>query len=220
MDTSDSKVVGLPLVVDLSAKLVLCVGGGRVASRRVHALVAVGARVTVIAPELHDSLQPLVSSGAIIHQARRYDAGDSRGMFLVVAATNDRSVNQAIAAEIGESNGLVCVASDARIGNCSFMSTIHRGALTIGIQTGGASPAVAAAVRSAIEASLPPNVESALDGLAAMRDELKRRQPDPNERRRLWQAVASSGQISLALSGESPTALQRIRYLLCLSAGD
>jgi precorrin-2 dehydrogenase / sirohydrochlorin ferrochelatase len=123
-----------------------------------------------------------------------------------------------VAAEAAASSALVNVASEPVLGNCSFMSPIRRGALTVGITTSGASPLVAAAVRSKIEASLPEAVESVLVHLNVMRTELKETVPDPMERNRRWQDVSKSGEIDRALSAAPGDAIARIRAILSLNS--
>ncbi|MDB5077618.1 MAG: siroheme synthase [Chloroflexi bacterium] len=213
MEADQADALGVPITLQLAGAIALCVGGGNVAARRVPALLAAGAVVSVISPELHPSLQALVAGGAVLHLPRSFETGDAADAFFVLAATNDAEVNRAVAAEVRSRNGLVCVASNSTLGNCSFMSTIRRGALTIGVQTGGSSPAVAAAIRSRVENALPEDIEPMLEKLAALRIKLKARQPDPVTRGNLWRRVADSGEIDNAIAGEAG-ALDRIRALL------
>jgi precorrin-2 dehydrogenase/sirohydrochlorin ferrochelatase len=217
MESGRTGAFGLPITLHLDGSPVLCVGGGKVAGRRVPVLLEAGGNITIVSPELRPDLRLLAENGAVRYLARPFEPGDTAGMFFVLAATNDGSVNRRVATEVLLRNGLVCVATDPIFGNCSFMSTIRRGALTIGLQTGGGSPAVAAAARRRIEASLPPDIEQILDSLASMRADLKSRQPDPAVRAELWQRVAVSGDIDLALAGDL-VALERIRETLELSA--
>jgi precorrin-2 dehydrogenase/sirohydrochlorin ferrochelatase len=179
-------------------------------------LLAAGAIVTVIAPKLDPHLQPFVDGRRIRYVGRNFQRGDTFDAFFVIAATSNAEVNRVVAAEAAASSALVNVASEPALGNCSFMSPIRRGALTVGITTSGASPLVAAAVRSKIEAALPPNLETVLDELGAMRAELRVRVPDPIERGKHWQEVANQGEIERAFAPDARGALERIRELLGL----
>jgi siroheme synthase-like protein len=74
----------------------LVVGGGPVAALKVEALMRSGARVSVIAPTLCPRLTELTLVGAVRHEARRFQPGDVVGAQIVIAATDDRSVNEEI----------------------------------------------------------------------------------------------------------------------------
>lgn len=103
-----------PLFIDLNGKVVVVIGGGRIARRRVDTLLQFGALVRVIAPDAqeipaHDRLQRV---------CRMYQNGDLQGALLAVAATNDRLVNQLVAQEAGERSVPVSVADQPEL--CSF----------------------------------------------------------------------------------------------------
>ena len=86
-----------PLFLDLAGKPVLLVGGGVVAARKFGLLSEAQAIVTVVAPALGVELTAALARGAFTHQARKLSAADIEGMWVVVAATNDRAVNAAVA---------------------------------------------------------------------------------------------------------------------------
>jgi siroheme synthase-like protein len=90
-----------PLFVDMSGRKVLIAGGGNVAGRRTKVLLAAGADITVIAPEAGEYIENAASTGAIRLLRREYQEGDVTALtpFLVIAATDRRAVNRAIAME-------------------------------------------------------------------------------------------------------------------------
>jgi siroheme synthase-like protein len=90
-----------PLFVDLSGKKVLIVGGGNVAERRVKTLVSFGASVTVISPEVTEYIEQIASSNMISLLNRKYENDDVIAVnpFLIITATNDRSVNHDVMTE-------------------------------------------------------------------------------------------------------------------------
>lgn len=98
-------MAGYPLVLDLTGRRVVVVGGGQVAARRVAALHAAGAHVLVVAPELDPAL------GEVEVARRRYATGDLTGAWLAVAATNGLAVNALVAAD-AEAAGIWCVRAD------------------------------------------------------------------------------------------------------------
>ena len=106
----------------------------------------------VISPKatLHP-IRQLAETKRLSWMRRRYRAGDLRGARLVIAATDDLAVNQAICAEAKRLKLLVnCVAPPAA-GNFIMPSLLTRGGITLAISTNGASPAFAKRLRRDLE---------------------------------------------------------------------
>ncbi|RFU40597.1 uroporphyrinogen-III C-methyltransferase [Actinomadura logoneensis] len=133
----------------LGGRRVLVVGGGRVAQRRVPALLAAGADVTVIAPEITPALDDLVADGRITWTARPFETGDCDGVWLVQAVTDDPKVNAAVAAE-AEARRVWCVrADDAEASAAWTPASGSVGETTVGVLAGG-DPRRAAGIRDAV----------------------------------------------------------------------
>lgn len=81
-----------PIMVDLSHKPVLVVGGGKVARRKVQGLLAAGADVTVISPQIEPELKAM----NIRWIQRQYQSGDTAGAVIVFACTDQATINQQI----------------------------------------------------------------------------------------------------------------------------
>jgi uroporphyrin-III C-methyltransferase/precorrin-2 dehydrogenase/sirohydrochlorin ferrochelatase len=135
-------VTGLPLLVELTGRLAVVVGGGRVGLRRSRTLLAAGARVRVIAPSLLAEFGEL----PLEVERRRYLAGDLARAWLAIAATDDPAVNAAVAAE-AEARRIFCVRADrAAGGSARLPAVLRRGSLTVSVNAGD-DPARAAEVR-------------------------------------------------------------------------
>src|SRR6266516_367245 len=104
-------MTGYPLLLDLTGRRVVVVGGGRVALRRVRGLLEAGALVHVIAPEVLPDLAGLTGHGVAVHR-REYADGDLAGAWLAQACTDSAAVNAAVAAE-AERRRTPCVRADA-----------------------------------------------------------------------------------------------------------
>jgi siroheme synthase-like protein len=204
----------IPLAVRVMDSPCLCVGGGKVAARRVVLLLEAGAAVTVVAPTLDPALRALVAGGKCEHQARPYAAGDCIGASLVLAATGLPEVDTAVAAEARAQGALVCVASNQALGNCLFMGTVRRGPLVVALHTDGAAPAVSAALRRRFDDLLPEKLGDVLDDLVAIRGTLREAVDDPAERARRWEAVVRSGALDRLVANAEPSDLEDVRDLL------
>ncbi len=160
---------GYPIVVRLAGRPVLVVGGGRVALRKVQGLLAVGAAVTVIAPDTVDELQRL--PGISIRQ-RAYERDDVVGNVLVVAATGDPDVQQHVFDDAERHGILVNAADDPD--RCSFLlpAVERRGPVIVAVSTQGRSPALAGHLRDHLARALPDDLEALVDAARRRRDEI------------------------------------------------
>ena len=133
----------------------LVVGGGRVAARKIAGLLACGAAVTVVAPEVHVAIAELADSGVIAAidesplevQIRPYEAGEAADYQLVIAATGDPTVDDAVHRDAQSAGVWVNVADDPA--RCSFVlpAVARDGPVSIAVSTAGASPALAGWLR-------------------------------------------------------------------------
>ena len=162
---------GLPILVEGSALTVLVVGGGAVAVRKAAALAGAGATVRVVAREASAEMRELARSGRVRLEERAYAAADIGDAMLVIAATNDRSVNAAMAAEARAARRLVNVADAPDEGSFATMATHRAGSLVIGVSAGGV-PGAAARVRDALAARFDHRYAGALSDLVTLRRSL------------------------------------------------
>ncbi|MEJ5886896.1 uroporphyrinogen-III C-methyltransferase [Pseudokineococcus marinus] len=89
----------LPLSLRVEGRRVVVVGGGAVAARSVDGLLAAGADVVVVAPEVVPGLAALAAAGRVRLERRPYAEGDLDGAWLAVTATGLPAVDAAVSAE-------------------------------------------------------------------------------------------------------------------------
>jgi precorrin-2 dehydrogenase len=159
-------------LVGLHTQQAIVVGGGGVAGRKVEGFLAADFQVKVISPKLTAELQSLVSSGTLTYVKRPYLEGDLKGAFLVIAATSDPVVNQAVWAEAIQRGCLINVVDDPQHSNFILPAVLQRGEMSIAISTGGASPALARRLRERLEGLIGPDYETLTALLAELRPEL------------------------------------------------
>ncbi len=203
----------LPIFLRLEERRCLVVGAGTVALAKIESLRAAGAEITVVAPDAIAQVQELVAEGAVTWQARRFDAADIDGVFLVIAATNAPEVNRAVHEEALRRNVLCNAVDDPP--NCDFYfgSVVARGDLQIAISTAGESPALAQRLRREIDAQLPQDLGPWLSELGGLRREVRAGTPPGEARNLLLHELA---QRHLCSSPECPTrefARERIRAI-------
>ncbi len=140
----------LPLFVNLHGRRVLLVGAGRVAASKLTPLLAAGADVLVVAPEVH----PEIEAAGVTIERRGFKASDLRDAWLVVAAATP-AVNRVVA-EAAESERVFVNAVDDPANASAFLSgVVRRDGVTIGISTNGDAPGLTSLVRAALDDLLP-----------------------------------------------------------------
>ncbi len=184
---------GLPITLThLNTRLCIVVGGGEVAERKVGALLDAHARVRVIAPTLTERLAGFAASGQLEWVARDYCSGDFENAFLVIAATNNRSVNRSVAQDAADRHILVNAVDDPDCSSFISPAVVRRGELTIAICTAGTVPALSGHLRVQLEQEFGHEWEGYMQWLVRLRGLLATRYPDIPARRAAWARVLAS----------------------------
>jgi siroheme synthase-like protein len=162
-------VSAYPLVLEGSALTALVVGGGRVATRKVLALLEAGARVHVVAPELSTELETRAVGDDRLRVTRaRYNTTHLTGNTLVIAATGNEATNASIAEDARSRGKLVNVVDAPERGNCVTPAVHRSGDIVVSVTTGRV-PGAAARIRDAIARTLDGRYAAAVRDLAVLR---------------------------------------------------
>lgn len=212
-----------PVMVDLTGRRCLVVGGGSVAVRKVRGLLDVGADVTVCAPDLAPALVALRDRGLVDHRAARYgsDSGDlglaaenaAERWAFVVAATDDADVNARVVADATSSGTWANDATAGDGGPAALPATWRSGPVTLAVGTGGVHPGAAAWLRDLASAAIAPEHVVALELVQQVRaaDVTPAAPPRPD-----WRSVVDSGMLDLIRAGQLAEAKERLQA--CLSS--
>jgi siroheme synthase-like protein len=207
-------LVGYPVNLLVRDRRCVVVGGGRIAARKIEALVDAGARVHVVAPELVDELQEARDAGRLTADQRPFEPTDLDGAWLATAATSTPSVNRAVF-EAGEARGVWVNAADDPA-NCSFtlMSVVRQGDLVVTVGTGGRSPALATYLKDHVAQEMGPEWASLLELLSEAREEL--RGGGTSSETVDWRRALDSGMLELVRNGRTAEAKELLQA--CLSS--
>lgn len=161
-----------PINLRIRGRLVVVVGGGEVALRKVKGLLAAGARIRLVCPHLEGELLEFANSGCLDWLPRGYAEGDLKGAFMAFAATDDRQVQGRIEREAVRQGILLNSADDPA--GCDFHIPAHfrRGRMLITVSTGGGSPALAKKVRERLEQEISPQFGAVVELMARVRERL------------------------------------------------
>lgn len=200
-----------PVNLRLAGRPCLVVGGGKVAERKVQALAAAGALVTVLSPALTARLAQLAAGGQVVHRAEVYQPGAIGVFFIVICATDDPEVNRQAAEEARGKGALVNVADAPDICDFTLPAQIARGDLLLTVSTGGGSPALSRRLRQELGDVYGPEYGAFLELLARLRTDLKERLASAEERGGFWQEALSREVLALLKAGRAGEAEEKIR---------
>src|SRR5438105_14523325 len=188
-----------PMFLKLEGRSCLVVGAGTVGEPKIRSLLDAGASVRVIAPRITTAVAGWVQAGTIAWEAREFNTSDFNGVFLVIAATSSREVNEAIFLEAQRRNILCNVVDDPEHCDFYYPAVVRRGQLQIAISTAGESPALAQKLRRELESQYGPEYEGWVEQLGKRRRELFARDINPEERHRQLHELASQRPVAAEL---------------------
>lgn len=152
-----------PVGLHLRGRKVVVVGGGHVAQRRTPALLAVGARVLLVSPEVTPALEGMAAEFTWLQ--RGFAPSDLDGAWYVIAATDDADVNEAVSVA-AEERRIFCVRSDDATRATAWTPAVGRhGSVTVAV-LGNREPRQSATLRDDIMTALRDgqlNASGALD---------------------------------------------------------
>lgn len=195
----------LPLMIDLSGRQVIIIGGGSVGERKAT-LFSKYADTTVVSAGFTQKLEEMKDAGKLkLVQADLGSLQDDKiadiisDAFLIIPATNNRSLNDRIV-KIAQKSDILINKVDS-VGDVVVPSVITRGDLTIGISTLGSSPALSKYTRQKIEQVVTPQYADMIRLQDEMRTYLKQHVPQQDDRKTILWEILENEDVWNALSG-------------------
>lgn len=181
-----------PIMIDLTDREVLVVGGGSVAGRKIATLIEYGAVVSVVSRELSPELKNLVDSGRVKYLGGEFSLVFLKDKFLAFAATDDSDLNRRIS-RAAQAKGMLINAVD-QPADCTFIvpSIIRQGDLTISVSTSGKSPALAKRIREKLSSIFGNEYGLFLRMMGKIRESVLSRSSDQKENSRVFHSIVDS----------------------------
>lgn len=140
-----------PIFLKLDGKQVLVVGAGKIGEAKIAGLLEAGAHIRVVAFEASDAVRQWARAGKIELKLRAYSSGDLDGVFVLVAATSSRHLNEQIYREAQNRHVLCNVVDVPDLCDFYYPAIVRRGDLQIAISTAGQSPSLSQKIRQQLE---------------------------------------------------------------------
>lgn len=203
-----------PLFLKLKDQPCLVVGAGEIAARKIELLSRAGARITVVAEEVHEHVASMQATLNLVIRQKSFAADDLTDMRIVVSATDHRACNEAVASAANQLNIPVNVVDNPDLCSFIFPAIVDRSPLIAAISSGGSSPVLARILRAKIESTIP----AAYGRLAQLAEDfrllVKQEIKQPSRRRIFWENMLHGRVAELVFSGRMQEAEQELRTRL------
>jgi uroporphyrin-III C-methyltransferase/precorrin-2 dehydrogenase/sirohydrochlorin ferrochelatase len=202
-----------PVMLDVSDRRCLVVGGGGVALRKAKGLVEEGARVTVVAPEVVAPLAKMAGDDLVTLERRHYAPGEAASYALVFAATDDREVNKGIFADADGAGVWVNVADDPELCSFHLAGRVRRGSLQLAIGSAGEAPFVVRRLRRLLERRLGAEWAEWISAAGRFRESVRALELEPTQQEALFERFFEQSVDPEALRARVPTAEEEAEWL-------
>jgi siroheme synthase-like protein len=211
-----------PVLLRLEGRRCLVVGGGKVATHKVDGLLAASAQVMIISPTLHPTLTGYFQAEQIKWLSQPYspDVYSQFQPFIVFAATNLPEVNQQVADGAKHRGILVNIVDSSTESDFSNMIAIRQPPITIGLATGGTSPALSKHLQLRLRYAIGAEYSVLAQWLGELRPVIKAKIESESKRKQFWDEVIASDTLSLLRDGDDETARALVQSLYRQFTGD
>ncbi len=204
----------LPICIDLKQRHCLIVGGGDVAARKAGLLLKAQAQICVVAPDISPSMQALLSDQRMTWIQAAFAPAHLDGQTLVIAATDDQSLNRFVYQQARAQRILVNVADCPELCDFILPSILDRSPLLITVSSSGHSPVLARQLRAKLETLIPPAYSRLAELLGRYRESVKSRFRSIQSRRRFWEKVLHGKVAEHILAGREAQGEAELNHLL------
>jgi precorrin-2 dehydrogenase/sirohydrochlorin ferrochelatase len=177
---------GFPMSLDVKGYPVLVLGGDEEAAEKTQRLLDAGAKVTVVAPSLHDDLKKLAASGKIVHRGRHFRDADLESAILVLnMVRGDRDFSRALFAKAREKKCVLWSVDHPEASTAAMPAVVVCGHLRVAISTSGVAPALSGFMKEDMEKIFGEEFADFVEWLGQLREQTKATEPDFEKRRTL-----------------------------------
>lgn len=204
----------LPAFFNIKNKRCVIIGGGEIATRKAALLIEAQGKVHVVAPEISSAMQTLVTDNKGSIKQGRYQDSDLDGAHLVIAATDDEALNQAVSVAAQQRQIPINVVDNPSL--CSFIlpAIVDRSPIVVAVSSGGQSPVLTRLIRGKLETLIPAAYGELAGLVGTFRDQVKRKFNSISERRMFWEEVLQGPVAELVFAGKKSQAETLLREQL------
>jgi uroporphyrin-III C-methyltransferase / precorrin-2 dehydrogenase / sirohydrochlorin ferrochelatase len=204
----------LPIFFNIKNRHCVVIGGGDVAMRKVSMLLKASAAITLYSPEICHELQDLVDAQKIKYVPIIFEKNQLYGACMVIAATDDEAVNEAVSLAAKAQNIPVNVVDAPDLCTFTMGSIIDRSPVVIAISSEGNAPVLARYIRTKIETMLPASYGRIAAIAGEFREQVKAKFATTQARRIFWEGVLQGPIVERVLAGQEKAARELLQDLI------
>ncbi|WP_019029589.1 siroheme synthase [Colwellia piezophila] len=199
-----------PVFLDGSKINAMVVGGGDVAARKIELLLKTTTKITIMSASVTEGVARLINENQLSWLKHNYQAGLLAKVTLVIAATDDKAVNEQVYYEAVEFNILANVVDQPAL--CTYITPaiIDRSPMIIALSSSGSAPILIRMLREQIEKILPQGYGRLADFSLKFRDHVKARIKGIRNRRTFWENTLRGPIGKNLLAGQQQKAEQQL----------
>src|SRR5512138_887141 len=201
-----------PIMLDLRDQPCLLVGAGPIAHRKLLALLAESARVTVVAPTAIGPIAQLAADGIVSLHSRPFADADVEGQRLVLTATNIAAVDAQVAAAARARGIWVNAADVPELCDFHLPARVRRGDLQLAIGSGGGAPFAVRRLRQLLEERIGPAWADWLAAAKRFRQRVLAAGPSPAEADASFERFFAGTVDRHGLTARVPTELEELAW--------
>lgn len=198
------------IALNLEDKPCLVVGAGTVATRKVTGLLATGAIISVISPNLGETLANYAKQSKIIWINQPYSRDILKQMtpFLVIASTDNHLLNLQITSDAQAIGAMVNNVSAPKKSDFHNLAMIQQRNVQVGVSSGGSSPALISYLKEEIERVVDNSIGLLSLWLGNLRPIVANSLAIQSDRQALYREIVASDVLSHLRDGQFDRARQ------------
>ena len=204
----------LPIFINIRKKPCVVIGGGDIALRKINLLLKAQAKVICLSPLFCKGIKNLSKDGHITLINKSFDQTDIKDYSIIIAATDDKSVNSLISSIAQVKNIPVNVVDSPELSSFIMPSIVDRSPLIIAVSSSGKAPVLSRIIRAKLETVIPSAYGILADIAGEYRQKVKDRFSTIKDRRAFWEAVFSGVIAEKVFSGRISEAKEDIEKQL------
>jgi len=204
----------LPIFIKIKQKPTLVVGGGDIALRKINLLLKAQAKVDCLSPLFCEDIKNLSKDGHITLINKSFDQTDIKDYSMIIAATDDKSVNSLISSIAQDKKIPVNVVDSPELSSFIMPSIVDRSPLIIAVSSSGKAPVLSRIIRAKLETVIPSAYGTLAEIAGEYRQKVKERFLKIKDRRAFWEATFSGVIAEKVFSGRISEAKEDIQRQL------
>jgi uroporphyrin-III C-methyltransferase/precorrin-2 dehydrogenase/sirohydrochlorin ferrochelatase len=204
----------LPIFINIRKKPCIVIGGGDIALRKINLLLKAQAKVDCLSPSFSRDIKNLSKDGHITLINKSFDQTDIKDYSIIIAATDDSSVNSSISAIAQVKKIPVNVVDSPELSSFIMPSIVDRSPLIIAVSSSGKAPVLSRIIRAKLETVIPSAYGILADIAGEYRQKVKDRFSTIKDRRAFWEIVFSGVIAEKVFSGRISEAKKDIQRQL------